>query len=326
MVERATLNEKTQIGVETSAGSKATVTKRLQGLSIAPAVKAEVSTFRPKGAKFVTMASLGKEWTEADLSGQLSYNDIVYVLASLFSYQEPTTEGTKAYRWTFTPSHNAADTVKTYTVESGSTVRAGSFSYGIVTEFGWKFSRDSIEPSGVMLGQAYEDDITITADDVEDVEPVPVLPTQLDLYLDDSADDLGDTQLTRTFQGEFVMSDRFGPAWTINSSLTSWAAHVETEPSTQLKLKLEADEQGMAMLDKMRRGTKAFIRFKATGDQIETNINYLIQLDMCGTVGDVSEFSDEDGLYTIEWTFNATYDGTWGKALTCDVVNTLASL
>jgi hypothetical protein len=43
-------------------------------------------------------------------------------------------------------------------------------------------------------------------------------------------------------------------------------------------------------------------------------------------VSDVGNFSDEDGVYAIEWTFDMVHDGTWGKAFTVAVVNKVTAL
>ena|SRR5579883_1076991 len=129
----ATVNNIVQIGVEATPGTSVAATKLLQALSIEPAIKADIKTFRPMGGKFATIAALGKEWIEAKLSGAANYTELVYPLASAFSYAAPTQispPSGQAYRWTFTPSQSATDTIKTYTVELGSSVRAHKFTSG----------------------------------------------------------------------------------------------------------------------------------------------------------------------------------------------------
>lgn len=328
MAERTSITQVTQIGVEATPGTAVAATKKLQAISIEPGIKAEVQSFRPMGGKFPVLAALGKEWTEASISGQAVYTDLVYLLAGVLAYAAPTqitTPDGKAYRWTFTPAQSAEDTVKTFTVEHGSAARAGRFSYGLVTQFGLKIDRGGLEVSGSMLGQRYEDNKSLSASPTA-IEPIPILPTQVDVYIDDEADDLGTTKLLRVPSVEFEISDRFGPLWVLNSDNDSWVTHVETEPSATLKLLVEADAAGMALLTAMRTGTKKFVRVQATGAEIETGNDYELTLDLCGTVTEVSEFSDSDGIYAIEWTFQATYDATWKKALTVDVVNTLSAL
>jgi hypothetical protein len=155
---------------------------------------------------------------------------------------------------------------------------------------------------------------------------VPVVPAAVSVFMDTTAASLGTTRLLRDFTADVAIADRFGPVWTLDSTQSSFAAHVETKLKATLKLTVEADGQGMDPLLAMRVGDKRFIRLKATGPNIETGNDYTFQLDLCGLVSEVGDFSDEDGVYAIEWTFAMTHDPAWGKALEVQVVNTLSAL
>ncbi len=325
MSERATINQIVQLGVETTPGTSVAANKRLQAVSIEPAIKTSINSFRPLGGKFTTMAALGQEWVEAKVSGQASYTDLAYLLASILSYAAPTLQGTSAYKWTFTPAQNSEDTIKTYTVEHGSSVRAAKFTYGLLRELTMTFNRKECSLSGTMLGQALTDGISMTSGATA-IEPVPVMPTQVDVYLDSYGGTLGTTKLTRALSAELAISDRYNTVWALNSAISGFAAHVETAPSATLKLLAEADSSGMAPLTTLRNGSKCWLRIRATGNTISGSDKYQLTLDLCGTVADVGEFSDEDGVYAIEWTFNATHDATWGKAMTAELINTLSGL
>lgn len=437
MSERTTITQVTQIGVEATPGTAVAATKKLGATSIEPSIQAEIATFRPAGVKFNTIGVLGKEWTEASIEGPASYTDLAYLLAGALNYAAPAQQGgTAAYKWTFTPSHTAEDTVKTYTVERGSAVRAGRFSYGTVNELGLSFSRESVDVSGSILGQQYTDDVhlstnatytltaaaspptagtftltysgqttagiafdatpaavelaiealsTVGTGNVEVTATVaegagtlavaanvytiefvnalaqaprtltgsfgsltaagtialaagvvgvtptsialqPVLPTEVSVYLDTSGATLGNTKLTRAFTAEWKIGNRFSPLWPLNSAVSSFAATIETAPEATLALTVEADAAGMGPLTAMRAGTKQFIRIQAVGPIIAGIYPWTLTLDMCGLVSEVGEFSDEDGVYAVQWTFAAAYDSTWTKALSVELINTLTAL
>ena len=329
MPERTSITQVTQLGVEAVKGTGVACNKLLQAISIEPAIKADVKTFRPLGAKYATIAALGKEWVEAKISGDVAcYNHLAYLLSGALAYADPAQQGaTAAYLWTFTPAQSAEDTIKTYTIENGSSVRAGKFVYGLVRDLSLKFSREAISVEGAMLGQAYQDNSGLTG--APTAIPVqPILPTDLDVYLDDTSAGIGSTKLTRALSGEFSLTDRFGPLWAINSAVDGYAAHVETAPKAQLKLLVEADASGMGLLTAMRAGDKRYVRVKAVGPLIADTYYYTLQLDVCGGVSDVGEFSDEDGVYAIEWTFDIAYDSGWagGRAMQVQLTNTLTAL
>lgn len=326
MPERATLNQVTQIGVESTPGTGVAAGKRLQALSIMPGIKADVSRFRPAGSKFNTVAALSKEWIEAKVAGPGCYNHLAYLLSGILSYAAPVKQGaTTAYLWTFTPAQSAEDTIKTFTVEQGSSVRAGKFTYGLLTQLGLRFDRDGIEVNGSMLGQAYQDGITMTGTPTA-IAVQQMQPTEISVYMDTTGAAIGSTLLTRALRAEVEIGERYSPLWALNAAVDGFAAHVETAPTATLKLLVEADAAGMGPLTAMRAGDKRFIRIEAAGPLADTGYDYGMDMDVCGVVSDVGEFSDEDGVYGIEWTFEVAYDATWAKAMTVGLTNVLSAL
>jgi len=323
MPDRASIFQVVQVGVETTPGTSVAASKRLQSMTIEPGPKVDIKTYRASGSKFSSIAALGKEWTEATIGGGLTYSEIVYPLSSIVGAATPT--GTTAKTWVFAPSTSAPDTAKTFTVEQGSSVRAHKYTYGLFTALGMKFSRDACEIDGSMLGSAMTDGITMTSSPTY-VELVPVLPTQVSIYLADTAAGLDSaTALGRAMSAEWNLSDRFGPVWVLNGS-TTWAGFVETEPSLDVKLMVEADAEGMALLSTMRAGSTKFVRILAVGAEISTGVNYTLKIDTACKVTDVDPFSDEDGVFAIGWNMKAFHDSTWGKATQITVINQVASL
>lgn len=323
MADRASIFQTVQIGVESTPGTAVAANKKLQSMMIEPGMKAEIQSYRAMGSKFPSLAALGKEWTEASVSGGLTYSEVIYPLSSVLGATTPT--GTTAKTWVFAPATSAADTPKTFTIEQGSSERAHKFAYGLFNSFGMKFSRESCEVSGSMIAAAITDNITMTGSPTS-VELVPVMPTQVLVYLADTAAGLdAASALGRAISVEWNISDRFGPVWALNGS-TTWAAFVETEPKLEVKMTLEADAEGMALITNMRAGTTKFVRIEGVGAIISGADTYQITIDTACKIVDVDPFSDEDGVYAIGWTMNGFHDATWGKATQVTAVNTIAAL
>lgn len=329
MPERATLTQGVQLGVESTPGTSVAADKKLLSTSIQTKVMAEINSFRPMGTKFATTEILGKEWSEFDIEGQGSYQDTPYLLSSCLAYAAPVQIATSgAYTWTFAPSSTADDTVKTYTVEHGSSVRAHKLTNALITEIEYDFSRDGVEIKGAGIGQKITDGITLTATPTSIAEK-PILPTDVDIYIDTTSAGLGTTKLTRALTANIKVSDRFGPVWVLNSANSSFVSTIETEPSAEVTVMVEADSQGMGLLTDMRSTTTKFLRISATSADNAGNSGtnkYKFQWDAAVKVKDVGEFSDEDGIYAIEWTFDMIHDPTWGKAMTVECVNSVSAL
>lgn len=327
MAERAAILQAVQLGVETTPGTAVAANRKLLATSFVPTIEASIQHFRPAGGKFATVQALGKESVSASIEGQGVYTDPVYLLASLLNYAAPAQQAaTTAYKWTFSPAQAQADAIKTFTVEYGGAVRASRFAYGVVNEFNLDFDRDEVTVGGSMFGQQLDDGITLTATPTE-IELVPILPKEIDVFIDTTSGALGTTKMLRAFSGSFSVGNRYGQVWPLNSALGSYDAHVELEPEATLTLMLEADAAGMALLTALRAGTKLFVRVKATSGQLAgTAIPYSFQLDFCGTVESPEPFEDMDGVYAWGLTLRATYDSGWAKAFQVEIINKLTGL
>lgn len=327
MAERATVFQTVQIGVESTPGTGVAANKKLTAVSIAPAIAVETKKHRQLGNKFPTLIVPGKEWVRAAITGVADYNNLTYILSSLVNYAAPAQQGgTAAYLWTYSPDTDGPDTKKTYTVEQGSSVRAHKFAYGLVTGMELAFSRDGIEVSGDMIGKALQDGITMTATPTE-IAMKPVLPTQVDIYMSDTYAGLPGTALARTVSVSWALRNKYSPLFPLATAPgTGFAADVETEPELVMKFKAQADTEGMALLTNMRAGSSKFVRVKAIGELIAGSYYYTLQIDSALKVESVSEFSDEDGVYAIEWTLAGVHDATWGKACEILLTNVLTAL
>jgi hypothetical protein len=327
MAERSSLNQTVQIGVESTPGTSVAASKRLQSIGIEPSPDVEMDEFRPMGQKYRAITTLGKEWVTADITGRGSYTELIYLLSSVVGTGVVTTPGggTTSRNWQFLPQSFDDDTPKTFTVEHGSSVRADKFTYGIVSEFGMTFNRTAIEVSGSMLGRALTDGITMTAAPTS-IALVPVIPTQVSVYMNDTFGAIGTTKLNRAISAEFNLGSRFAGVWVLDAANPSFVNHIETEPDLTMGMTLQADAQGMALLDTMRSGATKYIRIEAIGSIIEGAIPFKFQLDLAGKISDTQGFSDEDGVYSVGFDFVGVHDNGWGKAYEFNLVNAITAL
>lgn len=328
MPERTSVFQTTQIGVESTPQTGVAANKKFSGISVQPAIKADISKFRVIGNKFNTVAAPQREWSTLKVTGYPTYDEIVYLLSSGFAYAAPVQQGaTAAYKWTHTPALSSADTYKSFSVEQGDSVRAHKVYGCVVNELMFEFARSGVTLDGNMLGLALQDGITMTGAPTV-IPAVPILPTQVDVKIADSQAGLaGASALTRALSAGFGISNRWATPWALGTAQTAWIAGVEAVPTLTAKLKVEADATGMGLLTQMRAGSSKWMRIKATGALIASTYYYDMQVDMSlQIVGEPSEFSDEDGLFAIEWNFEGAYDSTWTKTIQIDVINTRTAL
>ncbi len=327
MPERSTISQVVQIGVESVEGQVSPANKLLQALSITPTLNAETADFRPMGNKYRTLIIPGKEWVTADLAGQAVFDEIQYPLASLLGASVDTVVQTTGQQHVFTPSSSAEDAAKSFTVEQGSAVRAHRFVGGVVSTLGMEFTRSSIDLSGSMIGTGFVDGATLTATPTA-IPLIPMLPAQVNVYLDATSVALGTTKFLRALQVGFGLSDKYGPLWTLNSAVTGYAARIETEPKAEGHLMVEADAAGMGLLAVLRAGATRFLRIEVLSTQAigAGPAVYSAQFDFAIKFNAWNTFADQDGVYAVDLPFTIIHDGGWGKALQVTLTNSLATL
>lgn len=339
MATRATVAQRTQIGLEATPGTAIPATKVLQSLSVELSPSVESTPFRPRGFKYPTVVAANKEWSEGDLEGVPTYDEVVYPLASVFGMPPAAVQimdgedPTGAFMWTFDTNSNAPDVPATYTVEQGDATRAERSTFVTFTDFGLAFSRDEVGVSGSVIGTTLDrtNPLTIGASAVA-TDLVPILPGQVCVYVSDNPDDLGDasTHLPTVLSVEPSVGGKYGAVWFLNCLVSGFSGVVEqAEPEFTLELTAEANADGMQWADLFRTGATRFVRIEATGPQIMAGVvgtERRLTWDMAVKVQEPGEYSDEDGVYAVGPTLVVVHDATWGKASRVEVVNTVASL
>lgn len=326
MAELASVFQTNQIGSETTEGTSVAASKLLGSLSFRSTPKAEVNMYRPDGQKFDTVGAYGREWATHQVSGQPTYNELVWLFASLIAKVTPSAAGTTGKLWTFSPAFNASDTVASYTLEQGDGNRARKYTGLRMNGANFEFTRQGVSFGGDAISRAVTDAITMTAAPTS-VALIPVLGKEVDFYLASTQAGLaGASAMTRGLKFAWSLGNRFSPLWPVGSANASYAAMVERAPDLTGKLTCEPDAEGMALLANLRAGSTIFVRAKCLGSLIEASHNYTFQIDTAFKVVDASELRDQDGVVAVEWQLKGVYDSTWGKATEVQVKNTTAAL
>lgn len=432
-IQNASVFVAAQIGAESlgAPGVAVGATKRMQAIGLTLKPKIEVERYRPFGLKYDTLMIPGKDWTTVDLTGRLDYNNIVYPLASVVNSPEISTLGTNGRTWSFISQGADPDLPQTYTVDSGSAIRAQRATNVIFTDFSMAFKRNSVELSGTGIGKLFTDNITVTGDavytvtlagtvtggsftltysaqttaaipwnataaDVQaalvalnnirpgdviclggplptapvtitfvgnlgnqaitatgtftsltpapgasaitstqtgqaitEVTALPVIPGNVNVYVDTTAGAIGTSKLAGVFTADFAISGRYSPMWVLNSSNTSWVNTVETAPDATIKMKMVQDGTGMSYLTTIRASSTVYIRIESVGPAMpapDAGQNYLFRVDVAAKVESPDDLGDNEGAMAVDWTFRVVQDATFGKAMEFKVQNLLTSL
>lgn len=319
------------IGPETTPGTAVNPTKQLSSVDLRGKIATDITSFRAAGSKFTTVHSLGKESSEWDVSSDAPcFDELAHLLCSLVKNVSPTGSASAGYTWTFTPTYNAEDTRKTFTVQEGHELSptdvAHQATYGIVTGLTFDIDRNGTKLGGTMIARNMTS-VSFSGSPTA-VPTIPVLARDWGVWLDTAASGLGTTRLTRVLSAKVAFEDMIAPLWTVDDSLDSWSTHVETAPKCTVELTMQAESTAMALLPVMQAGSKRYLRIQNTSGTLAGSSSgyYSLTFDVCGEISEVGDFGDDQDVYTISWTFEATHDSAWGKPFTIAVVNAQSAL
>lgn len=332
--ERTTINQRVQIGPEatTALGTPVAAGKLLECFDWTMQINADLAQYTATGHKYVNEQEENTEWVDLTVGGDMDFNGIIYPLGGAMGATTVATHGASATAkdWVFTPPIFGSIVPQTYTIQQGDTVRAHQVAYGLITEYGFKGTRKgpfTISAKGI--AQPISDGATLTNTPTA-VALAPMVAKQWNVYLDPTSAGLGTTQLTRVLSVDYSMTNIYGPLWVLNRSTVGWTAHVDLMPKATIKIKVEADANGMALLGYLQSGTTYYLRVQAQGNQIASDgpgtVNNLYTHDMAIKVGKPSAFADDQGVFAIEWECTVVEDTTWGKAQTVTVTNLITAL
>lgn len=332
MPELATVSQTVQVGKETTPGTGVAAGKLLQYLSIMLNPTVETVEFRPAGSKANSTVLPAKDFTPFDISSDVgSYSEIVYLLSSLFKDVTPSTVDTSGKSWLYEPNARAAETKARYTIEQGDSTRAGKATYGMVTGLELTFTREGAGMSltGAGVAQQYQDNIALTGSPTT-IEEAPVLPTHINVYVNDTFGAIGTTKLTRDFTAVWSCQDVQAPVWPLNSNNASFAADVDLPHLVTARLTAEADTAGMAFLTTVRAGSTKYIRIEAKSTVLAGAATefYKIWIDGAYKVQEVGGFTDVEGVKCVEWGLSGVTDSTFSATAfsRITVVNKVAAL
>jgi hypothetical protein len=333
--ETTSANQKIQIGAESTSalGTAVAAGKVLECFDITLGIDGDVNFYTSTGHKYPTTQEENTEFVSGTLAGHLDYNGVTYIAASVFGSQAVAGHGSSstAKDWIYTPPLTGSVVPQTYTLQQGDAVRARQTAYMLFTEFGYKAMRKGdVTASGKFVGLPLTDGITLTSSPTT-IASSPVVGKHWNVYLDTTSAGLGTTQLVRCFSIDYLFTNVYGTFFPLNRANLGFTAHVDLVPKATIKLKLEANVEGITNpLAALQAGTTYYLRVQAQGPQIAADgpgaVYATYQHDMAIKFGKPTAFQDEQGVYALEWECTVVEDPTWGKSQVITITNLIAAL
>lgn len=316
---RASVFNKIQFGVETTPGTEVAADKRLLCTYMRPRPRNPGTAFRPVGNLFNTDRAPEKGFTEIDLTGQLAFNDFVYILAGCLCV--PTGTGI----FTFKPNAWSPNAIKTYSIQHGSSVQAEKFNYGILTGFSFNVSpRGTIGIRGTGMGRIMAESATLTANPT-DIPKQLVSNKGIDVYVADTVAGLGAGKLTKGFEVGWNFANHFNGLFTLDSAQNSFTEHVEVAPDFGANLRIEHDSYSAGLMADVLTAKQKFLRMIATGPEYGVGTPYQIQITM-PFIGNEPDPGDFEGAHSYNYALTPDYETTFASGIEIIIKTPLTGL
>ncbi len=158
-----------------------------------------------------------------------------------------------------------------------------------------------------------------------DITPIPVDPTQMEFFV--SVDGTTYTQLSRCFEAEFAINNRFSQVMTLDDRTTTFSAVVEKAIGMSGMMVLEHDSVASGYMADLRNKTDKWFRILMTGPLIEGALKYTCQIDFPFHFKDNTR-GDKKDVWASTYHMEPVYKSTWngGAALKIVVQNDITAL
>jgi hypothetical protein len=312
--------EELQIGLETAWGDGATPTVQPAGITdcrLVPKVEATQLTDKRGDTMPAHLGMVTRVFSEADLSGVLTYEDIHYWLDGMFGKVTPADDV-----YTYSGSMNWASphpAIQTYNFVYGQTGAVYAASGMVMDRLDINGATGApITFTSHFFGKAISDgaleNLTITSVN-------PAMGADISLFIDDAGGTIGSTEIVAeavTFAAS-IAPDR-KPVWHLGSLQPDNYRHGKWGGSLRLGLELTAASKAILddVLDNTTDPTGKLIRVKGEQGTL------LLQLDFAGQLLEAPVlFTDNDGIVTVELSFVPFYDSDinscWGALVNLSV-------
>lgn len=321
---RAEILELAQVGKQSDLNTVAAADKRLQAVKFDLDPQIPVEMINAQGSKAPVGVVVGKDHTKVGFTGDLAFNDFLFLASSALCRGVVTSPSGGVSRWTFFPDMDAADVFDPLTIEQGVTANAARVIGAMTDELDLSFVPDKkADMKGSIFAQSIADGISLTASPT-DVPLYVVSPKLIDVYLASTEAGLSGGQID-PMSATWKVSNRHTPVFRLNSSETSYARTAERGILVAGQLVVEQDAAANAYMTSLRAGTVSFLQIVGTGIDIATSYPYRIELTQPIVFTKNARGPQQDThCGTYDWT--AIKDATFGGSVRVVVDTAMTSL
>jgi hypothetical protein len=263
-----TLNQKTQYGLETTAGVDVACTKVFGSIDVTLGIQLDLNKKRAMGRRFPRLVAPGNEMVGWKYSGKPTFDEMLYLWANQFGNVSPTAQGTLGKKYTLIPAITGPQSPQPFSMQQGDGVtRNRKVNFAVATDHTLHISKSDNDISGSGISHPIQDNATLTSNPTM-IAAQAISKPMWAFFNDATAINIGNTQAVMPLDIEFSYGGSYGPLYAINRS-GQYANIVDLEPDAHFAVLFAVDSEGMGYLPGARAGTRQYQRLNAIGAMIE---------------------------------------------------------
>jgi hypothetical protein len=297
--------------------------KRFNAMRIAIQQQYEANPFAGTGLVVPSLVTIDDKFVQGDVEGRAAYNDLGYVLCSLFGAPTTTTPGgatlARQHVWTWNGSTEPAWV--SYTAQYGDATLADTVTGLVFRSMEYGGGRmDGLDFSASILAKPLTTGATLDGT-ATDVPAVPINAPEMDVYMDTTWAGVGTTKLLKTYNANIAIADRLDRTRPINSTQGSDGLVQLADQEHKLDLQMEVDSVSKGLYAVADSGAFRYIQIRNTGGIIEAAIAYLLKIDATVIFTGTSGYEEYNNIHALTWNGRIARDAS-ANCLRITLINT----
>lgn len=332
MAVRSAVGIVNQIGVETTPGTLVPGNRYTPTLNWILKREIETKNFRGRGSRVNTTKVQHKRMANGSVEGVADYNSIIYLLSGIFNNPTATQiSSLQAYQRIYTPGVRTADNSrKTYSVECGDETAAEKYAFCQLLGLTLDAKQDDFTVKSDAIARYPVDNSSLTATPTN-IPERPVQRADINVYIDDSVGELGDTQITEAQAENLTIGNKFKDVFFHNREAGEFADVVEIPYEPKFYFETAHNAQSRALIADITNNPFKWIRWEAQGALLGTvsSVDYyeLIQIDLAVRFDSPEPLENNDEIYAYKYNCEGFPDiGGLDSYMTVKVINGIATL
>lgn len=321
----------TVVGLEVTAGTAVTPTKRFASTQVTPNRELLTKMKQVRGFRQPRGGVVNRKRASANIEGMPCYNELAVLLAVMYGHEAivMVNDG-PGQTLEILPNTSGKDEHLSLTAEFGDDSHAERYTYLVPSELELKFTREDSTISGKAVCRAPSSISAVTTEDVTVYDQQPISLDQITVFLSPTFAGIGDAgnAIENLFEVNWKINEKYKTKEVLNQTYQSFRNLAQPKYDVEISVKCENDAQMRTIRDAMKASNQPhyFLRLEGIGELIETGVRFRFRADAAVCLKNEMNEDDIDAVFGLSLEMYAVDDDDLGRSHRYEFINKLTAL